>query len=361
MRPKPSSFRVLGDDTLMISLREFLNAPESLILDVRSPSEYAKGHIPGAVNFPLFSDEERARVGTVYKQRGAEEAVLLGLEFVGPKMAEFVRQAGRLNPEKKPMRMYCFRGGQRSQSLAWLLEKGGFEITLLKGGYKGYRREVLRSFSEPQRVVVLSGCTGAGKTRLLQALSTRGEQIVDLEALAGHRGSAFGGYHQPPTLTTEMFHNLLHQQWAGLNRRQTTWFEDEGRTLGKLLVPDEIWTQMRSAPVIFLDIPQAERVKLLVQEYAHYDDSLLRDSLNRIAKRLGGLTHRECLEGLEEKRYDLVARRCLDYYDKAYRHSLERRQPNPYWELPLEGTDAEANARELLRFFEQKVEEFQPA
>jgi tRNA 2-selenouridine synthase len=162
----------------------------------------------------------------------------------------------------------------------------------LKDGYKGYRREAVRSFLEPQKILVLSGCTGAGKTRILHALRERGEQIVDLEALASHKGSAFGGYHQPDDLTTEMFHNLLFQAWSNLDRDRTAWFEDEGRTLGKLLVPDEVWAQMRQAPVIFLDVPQQERVKLLVEEYADYDDALLRKSLNGIAKRLGGLAHR---------------------------------------------------------------------
>lgn len=339
----------------MVPAKQFLQMTTPLILDVRSPSEFAKGHIPGALSFPLFTDEERACVGTVYKRQGPDEAMLVGLEFVGPKMAAFVREANRINPGKEPMRMYCFRGGQRSQSLAWLLQKGGFEITLLKDGYKGYRQEAVRSFLEPQKIMVLSGCTGAGKTRILHALRERGEQIVDLEDLASHKGSAFGGYHQPSDLTTEMFHNLLFQAWSLLDRDRIAWFEDEGRTLGKLLVPDEVWAQMRQAPVIFLDVPQQERVKLLVEEYADYDDALLRESLNRIVKRLGGLAHRECVEALEEKRYDAVARRCLDYYDKAYRHCVEKRKPEPYWELPLEGVETEANVEALLQFYREKL------
>lgn len=339
--------------------KQFLDAPTELTLDVRSPSEYAQGHIPGAISFPLFSDEERAKVGTVYKREGPEQAMLVGLEFVGPKMAGFIRQANQLNPTKQPLRMYCFRGGQRSQSLAWLLEKGDFDVTLLEGGYKAYRREVIRAFSEPQEIMVLSGCTGAGKTRILHALRERGHQIIDLEALALHKGSAFGGYHQPSELTTEMFHNRIYQEWTLLDRSRTAWFEDEGRTLGRLLVPDEVWTQMRAAPVIFLDVPQEERVKLLVEEYAGYDDSLLRDSVNRIAKRLGGLVHQQCLEALDEKRYGEVAKLTLDYYDKAYRHCVTRRRPEPYWELSLPGVDTGHNVEALLTFFKEQVVEQQ--
>ena len=182
----------------LVGAKTFLDHTSPLLLDVRSPGEYESGHIAGAVNFPLFTDQERAAVGTLYKEKGPDQAILLGLEFVGPKMAEFVREAHRINPRKKPMRMYCFRGGQRSHSMAWLLEGSGFPVTLLKGGYKAYRREAIRSFREPQKVMVLSGCTGCGKTRILQALKERGRQILDLEELSLHKGSAFGGYHQPP-------------------------------------------------------------------------------------------------------------------------------------------------------------------
>jgi tRNA 2-selenouridine synthase len=339
-----------------VSAAEFLAIPDSIMLDARSPSEHQKGHIPGAVSFPLFSDEERARVGTVYKQEGPEPAMELGLEIVGPKLADFIRKAKSLNPGKAPLRMYCFRGGQRSQSLAWLLEKGGFQLTLLEDGYKSYRREIQRSFQERQNIMIISGCTGSGKTRLLHALRERGEQIVDLEDLASHKGSAFGGYHQPPELTTETFHNLIHEVWSKLDRDRTVWIEDEGRTLGRLLIPEDVWVQMRAAPVIFLDIPQEERVKLLVEEYADYDDKLLRNSIDRIAKRLGGLDHKMCLEALVDGRYADVAKRTLDYYDQAYRHCLSKREPKPLWELPLPGIETTPNVEALLRFYRENAQ-----
>ena len=334
----------------LVSISEFLAPEGGLLLDVRSPTEFAQAHIPGAVNFPLFTDEERARVGTLYKQKGPETALLLGLEIVGPKMADFVRQANLLNPHRKSLRMYCFRGGQRSQSLSWLLAQAGHPVKLLPGGYKAYRRAVLESFQEPQEILVLSGCTGSGKTRLLHALERRGQQILDLEGQASHRGSAFGGYEQPASLTTEMFQNLLHRSWSRLDRRQAVWIEDEGRTLGKLQVPDDIWNQMRRSPVVFLDIPQQHRVKLLVQEYGAYERHFLRSSINRIARRLGGVTHQQCLEALEEGNYSEVVRHCLDYYDKAYLHCVRKRDQEPFWSLTLEGIDTEQNAEALLEF-----------
>jgi tRNA 2-selenouridine synthase len=337
------------------NVQQFLENSDRVIFDVRSPGEFAKAHIPGAYNLPLFSDEERAAVGTTYKQVGADEALLQGLDFVGPKMSDLIRQARRLSPRHSQVRMYCFRGGQRSHSLAWLLEKAGFEVKLLIGGYKAYRRQVLESFFEPQEFLVLSGCTGAGKTRLLHALGERGEQVIDLEGLAKHRGSAFGGYHQPADLSVEMFQNQLHQEWARFDRSRRVWVEDECRMLGRLIVPDGFWEQMRAAPVIFLDIEQKHRVRLLVEEYGDYGKDLLEGSVNRIARRLGGLRHQQCLEALEENRYGEVVEHCLNYYDEAYLHSLNKRKPEPLFKLALDGVDTEENVEKLLYLAEMQL------
>lgn len=332
----------------------FLKRTE-IILDVRSPLEFKAGHIPGAVNLPLFSNQERAAVGTTYKQSGPEEAMLLGLQYAGPKMADLLRTAKRLAASRESVRMYCFRGGQRSQSLAWLLEKGGLRVCLLENGYKAYRRYVLESFREPQEILVLSGCTGSGKTRLLLALARKGEQIIDLEGLASHRGSAFGGFDQPADLTTEMFQNRLHECWLALCREQRVWVEDEGRTLGKLLVPQEFWNQMREAPVIFLDIDQRHRVSLLVEEYGDLTPQFLADSVDRISKRLGHQNTVRCKEALRLGEHAEVAKICLDYYDKAYLHCLEKRQPQPLWRLELPGVDTESNAQALFDFAQGKT------
>jgi len=342
-----------------LSASRFLDTEDLVCLDVRSPGEFADGHIPGAHNLPLFSDSERAEVGTVYKQVGADEALLLGLEFVGPKMAELIRQARRLSPYSQKVRMYCFRGGQRSQSVAWLLEKAGFEVELLQGGYKAYRRYVLDSFAEPQEFMVLSGCTGSGKTRVLHLLAEKGHQVIDLEGLAHHRGSAFGGYHQPDTLTVEMFQNNLHSRWGNLDRNRPVWVEDECRTLGRMIIPDDFWSQMRAGPVVYLDVPLERRVQFLVEEYGHYDQELLCSSVDRIKKRLGGLRHQKCRQALQDRDYAEVVRICLNYYDEAYLYSLHKRAPEPLWTLPTDTADPQQNAESLIEFFkEARVEEF---
>ena len=180
------------------------------LLDVRSPAEFEQGHIPGAINVALFTNEERARVGTIYKTQGKDEAVLEGLRIVGPKMASIVEQALELAPERK-LKVHCWRGGMRSGSVGWLLRQAGFSVEVLNGGYKAYRQKVLQELANPFNFVVVGGPTGSGKTHVLKALQNSGEQVIDLEGLAHHRGSAFGhmGLEEQPS--SEYFENLLQR------------------------------------------------------------------------------------------------------------------------------------------------------
>ncbi|WP_416670847.1 tRNA 2-selenouridine(34) synthase MnmH [Egbenema bharatensis] len=179
-----------------LPLSSFLTTP-GIILDVRSPAEYEQGHIPGAVSFPLFSNEERAIVGTCYKQQGREQAIELGFEIAGPKCAEFVRRAKGLAPDRL-VRVHCWRGGMRSEAIAWILKMAGLRVSVLEGGYKSFRRWVLSCFDQPKPILILGGMTGAGKTVILQELAVRGAQVLDLEALANHRGSSYGNLGLPP-------------------------------------------------------------------------------------------------------------------------------------------------------------------
>jgi tRNA 2-selenouridine synthase len=173
-----------------LSVEEFLEKAQSLpIVDVRSPGEYDHAHIPGAVSIPLFDNDERALVGTKYKNAGKDSAVLLGLDLVGPKLAGFVKQSKKLNPQHKEVLVHCWRGGMRSGSFAWLLDTAGLTASTLVGGYKAYRNAVLSAFAEPRNLIILGGKTGSGKTDILKELARQGEQIIDLEGLAHHKGS----------------------------------------------------------------------------------------------------------------------------------------------------------------------------
>ncbi len=180
------------------------------LLDVRSPGEYAQGHVPGALSFPLFSDAERATVGTIYKQQSRDLALETGLELVGPKLGGFVREARTLAPQGQVV-VHCWRGGQRSGSMAWLLRQGGLDVWTLEGGYKAYRTWVLAELAAQQySLYIIGGRTGTGKTKILHALRQMGEQVVDLEGLACHKGSAFGFIGELPQPTVEQFENDLH-------------------------------------------------------------------------------------------------------------------------------------------------------
>ena len=206
------------------------------LLDARSPQEFEKAHIPGALNLPLFSDAEREAVGIAHARSGQEAAVHKGLELIGPQLADKLSAARRLCKGRREVLMHCWRGGMRSASLAWLLETGGFHVTLLEGGYKAYRAEVRRILAFPADVRVLGGMTGCGKTDILAELAALGCQTIDLEGLAVHRGSAFGGVGLEPQPSGEMFENMLADRWAALERSRPVWLEDEDKRIGNIAV-----------------------------------------------------------------------------------------------------------------------------
>ena len=336
-----------------MDVSEFLELGRSgLLLDVRSPSEFHRGHIPGAQSLPLFSDDERAEVGTLYKRRGPDQAMLRGLELVGPRMAGFVRQAKALSKPGQLLGINCMRGGKRSSSMAWLLRQAGFEVSVLEGGYKAYRQSVLKDFEASQVIIILSGRTGSAKTKVLHYLKTQGEQVIDLEGLAHHKGSAFGTPPNQPHITTELFQNRLHREWMLLDRSAPLWLEDESKGLGHVQIPDALWAQMRSAQVLYLDIPVDPRVEFLVGDYEWDDPETLERCINKISKRLGDLSYRQCLEALRAGDMPGVAKICLSYYDRAYLYGLKKRCSQSIHALKRPNTDVEANAESLLKFYQ---------
>jgi len=302
-----------------ISVSEFFNRKESrVLLDVRSPGEYEEGHIPGAISFPLFTNEERAEVGTLYKKKGHEFAFLKGLEFVGLKMADYVRLANKLVPEKKIF-IHCWRGGQRSASLAWLLEMSGFDVQLITGGYKAYRQFIHQQFEEvKQKFIVLGGPTGSGKTVILQAIKDLGEQVIDLEKLANHKGSAFGSLGEMAQPTVEQFENNLFEEFFKLDTSKRTWVENESKSIGKVFQPQGFWNQFRTAKYIGLVIPFEERLKFLVQNYGAFQVEELKESFIKINKTLGGQHVQAAISFLEQGDLSNAGAIALRYYDKSY-------------------------------------------
>lgn len=330
---------------------EFLAAlPGRVLLDVRSPGEYAQGHIPGAHNFPLFSDAERAVVGTLYKQIGKEAAVIKGLELVGPKLADFVRQAAKLAPTRR-LAVHCWRGGQRSGSMAMLLRAAGFEVCTLAGGYKSYRQLVLDSFHQiafPFRV--LGGRTGSGKSKVLRALRQLGAPVLDLEALAHHKGSSFGAIGEEPQPTVEQFENTLHQALQTFEPGQPVWVENESRSIGRVYIPEGVWKHMKSGVLVNIEIPLEARLQNLLDDYADCDTTILREAFERIGKRLGGQSLKEALEALEAGDLRTAAAIALRYYDKTYQHCLDNNPTPAIHTLPFDTGDPLTIARTCADF-----------
>jgi len=331
-----------------LSSNEFLEQRRSkVILDVRSPGEYDKAHIPFAINLPLFTNEERALVGTTYTRQGHDIAVELGLQLVGPKLHKYVKTARKVTNGSDPI-VHCWRGGMRSASMAWLLDTAGFNVTTLRGGYKTYRKLCQDSFEMPWRLFVLSGATGSGKTEVLHHLKRRGEQVVDLEGLANHKGSAFGALGQMPQPSTEMFENLLFEELVKLDPLRPIWVEDESVSIGSVFIPNSFFKRMGLSPVMLMNVSKEIRMKRLVNEYGSFSKEQLLGCVQKIEKRLGGDAVKACVEAIESGNLSTVADLTLRYYDKSYTFSLERRLPAQLHRVETTSDDMDANAILLL-------------
>jgi tRNA 2-selenouridine synthase len=394
-----------------INIEEFLAlSKNNLLIDVRSPSEYTHAHIPNSVNIPLFNDEERKIVGTTYKQQSRENAIKIGLDFFGPKMRKVVEevelavgkqqlakgkgqqavskeqlvpkafgsneqtavgkgqeavgslQFAESNIQNEPgyqllpidigtncVLIHCWRGGMRSQAVAWLLDLYGFNVYLLQGGYKAYRNWVLQQFEKEYNFKILGGYTGSGKTYLLEALQKNGKTIIDLEGIANHKGSALGAIGMGKQPTQEMFENILAEKLFEKNiesskhnkpfancqlptekdlplTENSIWMEDESQRIGNLILPNALWFSMRSSKVYFIEIPFEERLDFLTKEYGTLKKEELVSAGIRIQKRLGGLETKNYINFLLENNFKEAFRILLAYYDKHYTKGLYNRK-----------------------------------
>lgn len=431
-----------------ISITDFLLYAETMpVIDVRSPGEYVHAHLPGAYSLPLFTDEERKVVGTAYKQQGRQQAIKFGLDFFGPKMKSMVEEVEKmfevrgtkydvisempdltkekstealsaLNPKlqttnhkqqtSNSVLLHCWRGGMRSGAVAWLLDLYGFKVYILDGGYKAFRNWVLQQFETDHPLKIIGGYTGSGKTELLSELKKKGEAVIDLEALANHKGSAFGGIGKGAQPSTEMFENRLalqlwktggmcnvgeslmyevrgtkydiegpeilqdsetptseiQHQTSNIKHQtsnivhptsniqhRTIWLEDESQRIGNINIPNEFWKTMRSKPVVFLDIPFEERLEYITSNYGKCDKEKLVNAVMRIKKRLGGLEAKAAINFLLEDDVKESFRILLSYYDKLYKKGLHSRenQQSLITEIKSDKVEAAFNAQLVLK------------
>jgi tRNA 2-selenouridine synthase len=326
----------------------FLNLGHIPLIDVRSPGEFAKGHIPNATNLELFTDEERAVVGTAYKKESKERAIEIGFEYVKPKLHDFITKSVAIAPSKE-VAIHCWRGGMRSSAFADHLIENGFEkVYVIEKGYKAFRNYVLQFFEQPFNLKILGGYTGTGKTEILHSLKKKGQQVIDLEGLASHRGSAFGGIDLPPQPTTEQFENNLFSVVQHLNHKLPIWVEDESRMIGNVSIPEAFFNKMREMPVYFLDVPLEERTKHLVTTYASLSHDKLADAIRCITQRLGYDKAKFAQEELEKRNYDKVVEITLLYYDKYYLNGLQKRENSKILKFEIPTVNPEETANFLI-------------
>jgi tRNA 2-selenouridine synthase len=310
-----------------VNVDEFLELGKQFaVIDVRTPAEFEKGHIPGAANIPLFTNEERVIVGTLYKKEGRQPAILKGLELVGPKLALIAAEGQKLAKENTVL-VHCWRGGMRSGSVAWLLNTYGLNVYTLKGGYKFFRRSILSSFEKEYKVHIIGGKTGSSKSKVIVSLKEKGVQCIDLESMANHKGSSYGHLGEEAQPSQEMFENLLGTALLNCDQAKKIVFEDESRLVGKKVIPPGIWNQLRNGPVLYLDVDFEKRAAYLAAEYGKYDKEALSEATRRIEKRLGPQQTKEAILAITENRMLDAVRIILHYYDKTYNHGLSQRDP----------------------------------
>lgn len=334
----------------IIQIQDFLMKAKNVpVIDVRSPGEFLKGHIPEASNVPLFNDDERAIVGIKYKDESRNSAIRAGLEIVGPKLVSLVEQSKSIAKNNK-VKIHCWRGGLRSESMAWLLNTAGIKTFVLNGGYKAYRRYQKEYYSKKVNLIILGGKTGSGKTAILYEIENLGEQVVDLEGIANHKGSAFGALGQDSQPSNEQYGNNLFEKWISLDFHRNIWLEDESKAIGKNFIPDEIWNQMRNSPVIALEMGKPLRIKRLEKEYTQFNKEELKKSIFKISKRIGGLNTRQSIEAIEKRDFSTAIDLSLTYYDKAYQFGLSKKEKKMVFRVTLEEDNPKKNAEKILDF-----------
>lgn len=331
-----------------ISVVKFLKLAETIpVIDVRSPSEFALGHIPGAINIPLFDDLERASVGTKYKREGRVPAIIEGLNKSGPLLSSKLEQALKRAKEGNLL-VYCWRGGMRSEAMAWLFSLGGIETQVLEGGYKSFRQHILTEIDTKRKMIILGGLTGSSKTHILKCIKQSGHQVIDLEGLANHKGSAFGALGQPPQPSTEHFANILFYELKQVDNSRPFWVEDESRNIGSVFMPDGFYFNMQVSPVVVILMDSKLRLPRLIEEYSKYPAETLKDSVAKISKRLGGNNTKDAINAIDSGDFAKAIEITLFYYDKAYRFGLTKNQIQNIIYVDTDTDNIQINATKIL-------------
>jgi tRNA 2-selenouridine synthase len=334
---------------MLLSIQDFMAQRSShTLVDVRSPLEFRAGHMIGATNIPLLNDEERIAVGTDYKQKGQLEAIRTGFRLVGPRLPAIIDETLRVANAKEIL-VHCWRGGMRSSNFCQFVSMAGIKSHQLKGGYKEYRTLALETFRKPLKLMLLTGYTGSGKSEVLRTLKAHGEQVLDLEDLASHKGSAFGGLFMPPQPTTEQFQNELFEKILAFDPSKWIWVEDESIAIGKIFLPNDFWLQMNKSVIINMNVSKEIRISRLVAEYGTADQDEFLAVMGKIIKRLGGQHYKAAVENVVHGDMAAAMDILLTYYDKAYQNGIEKRKSKILFSMDWDGQDTTLFTQHLLK------------
>lgn len=330
-----------------LTCEAFLNL-QAPCFDVRSPLEFSDSAIPEAYSLPLLNNEHRKAIGICYKQKGKEAAIALGYQLINPISYTFIEGVEKIT-DQKSVKLYCARGGLRSNKMAEFLSANGYQVAVLKGGYKAYRNHVLQHISRFKNIMILAGNTGCNKTGLLETLQQNGEQVLNLERLANHKGSAFGAIGEAAQPSNAQFSNLIFEALRPYHPEKRLWVESESISIGRIAIPYELWTNMQKANGIEIVLPFAERIQFIVKSYGQFDLNTLANAIQKLGKRLGlETTAKLCELTLNNQLYPVVER-LLQYYDSRYENSKHKKNCQNYVKFELQSTHAPTNCQLLLQ------------
>jgi len=320
------------------------------IIDVRTPLEFAEDHLPCAINVPILTNEERVEIGTLHKESGPQKARMRGLELTCGRFAAMVRDVVA-HAAGRQVLVYCWRGGLRSLSMAILLEMSGYPVVQLKGGYRAFRNQVIsyfEDFNPPGPLIVIHGMTGTGKTTFINGLDRESWTVIDLEALAGHRGSAFGEVGLVQTISQKRFDTLLWEAFRSGPDGRPIIVEGESQRIGRISLPGKVYEAMAGGCKVWCHASLETRVHRLAEEYAYEEyREAMTVALERIKKKLGGVRYAEIKALLECWDVDGIARGLVEhYYDRLY---YKNRPWTPDVEIDLE--DFAGAGRRLAEFW----------
>ena len=341
----------------IISVTEAVKV-ETVIIDVRSPAEYAGGHIPGAVNIPIFNDDERAEVGTIYRQVSVEDAKNLGLSFVSAKLPNIIEQIRQLSQKERNVIVYCWRGGMRSKSIVSVLEMMGVPAVQLVGGYKAYRQYVLdrlKQFEVKPTIIVLCGSTGTGKTLLLKQLAKRNIPVIDLERLANHRGSVFGQIGLGRSATAQNFDANLLKELDALNKQPYIIVECESKRIGNVYLPECLFSAMQQGKKLLVSASLEVRADRLIAEYLdvyHNNGDAIVGSITSLRRRLGNVKTDKLINEFKAGQIRAVVKTLLvEYYDPMY--GYEKVSSTDDYDAAINADNMEQAIEMIIQYLQQ--------